>query len=394
MKRFLLLCAASALLIGCKSGHEVTISLENETEFARSGEMVSLPADSVLALLGSRYCYVTDHEGNEIPSQLTHDGQLIFRADVASGATATYTVLASDTLRSYSRLTGGRVYPERADDIAWENELVGFRAYGPATQAKGEKAFGYDIFFKHPTTDQILEALYGPETDPATWQKADSLRRIDPALADEFVNSISYHIDHGLGMDCYAVGPTLGDGVAAIVESDSLCFPWCYEKAEVLDNGPLRFTVKMQFAPVAIGSDSAVVEHRIISLDAGSHLNYCKVWYDGLSEAKRIATGFPRRDDSEAVMDKANGLIAYSDPTQGPDNGKALLGVVLPGGADSVAEASGHILAYTTVSPSDTLGYYWGFAWDKADVENMAEWNNLLSGFAAAIQRPLSVTYH
>ena len=129
-------------------------------------------------------------------------------------------------------------------------------------------------------------------------------------------------------------------------------------------------------------------------MNAGSHLNYCKVWYDGLSEAKRIATGFPRRDDSEAVMDKANGLIAYSDPTQGPDNGKALLGVVLPVGADSVAEASGHILAYTTVSPSDTLGYYWGFAWDKADVENMAEWNDLLSGFAAAIQRPLRVTYH
>ena len=27
---------------------------------------------------------------------------------------------------------------------------------------------------------------------------------------------ISYHVDHGNGMDCYAVGPTLGGGTAAL----------------------------------------------------------------------------------------------------------------------------------------------------------------------------------
>lgn len=272
----------------------------------------------------------------------------------------------------------GRVYPERADDIAWENELVGFRVYGPGTQAKGEKAYGYDIFFKHPTPEPVLGRLYAPETDPATWRKVDSLRNIDPELAEEFIKTFSYHIDHGLGMDCYAVGPTLGAGVAALVDSDTICFPWCYEKAEVLQNGPDRFTVKLDFAPVRIGADSLVTEHRLISLESGSYLNDCKVWYDGLTRPHEIVAGFPRRDGTPAILDREGGIVAYADPTQGPDNGKALLGVIFTEGADSVYEAHGHILASRLHAPADTLRYCWGFAWDRTDIRTLRDWYDYL----------------
>ena len=40
----------------------------------------------------------------------------------------------------------GRQYPERLDDVAWENDRAAYRAYGPALQEKGERAFGYDIW--------------------------------------------------------------------------------------------------------------------------------------------------------------------------------------------------------------------------------------------------------
>ena len=162
---------------------------------------------------------------------------------------------------SYDSKAEGRVYPERADDLAWENDIVGFRAYGPTTQRKGERAYGYDIFFKYPDKGLVLEKLYGPETSPKTWQTVDSLRAISKEQAEEYINSISYHIDHGLGMDCYAVGPTLGDGVAARLLNDSIAFAWCYESAEVLDNGPLRFTARLNFAP-----KDSVSESRIITL--------------------------------------------------------------------------------------------------------------------------------
>jgi len=30
--------------------------------------------------------------------------------------------------------------------VAWENDRIAFRTYGPALQATGEKAVGYDIW--------------------------------------------------------------------------------------------------------------------------------------------------------------------------------------------------------------------------------------------------------
>lgn len=378
-----------ALAFGaCSQPGRVKVNVSNVSDHDCSQATVELSKDSVLNRLGSAYCYVTDAEGNEIPSQITYDGKLIFQTSLPAGGSAEYVVLPSDTVHSYDNLTSGRLYPERADDMAWENEVNGYRVYGPATQAKGERGFGYDIFFKHATPEQILEKLYGPETDPATWQKADSLRQIDPKLADEFINSISYHIDHGLGMDCYAVGPTLGAGVAAIVNNDTIRYPWCYEKAEILDNGPLRFTARLDFAPTVIGNDSAVVEHRLISLDAGSYLNNTEVWYDGLSEPAEVAMGFPLRDNSAAFF-KEN-ILAYSDPTQGPDNGRALLGLVSRKQLGHRSDLDNHVVGVLPIQPSDTVSYSWGFAWDRESIKDMDSWAAYLQNYTTT---PVRVEY-
>lgn len=390
MRVFVTVIAAGMLVAAC-GREEVTVVVANDSDLPRLDEVVELEAGPILSRLESEYCNVLDAEGNVVVSQVTADGCLLFRASADGGSATEYRVIASDTLPVFDRLVSGRVYPERADDIAWENESIGFRIYGPATQRRGEKAFGYDIFFKHPTERQVLEELYAAQTSQANWHKADSLRTIDKTLAEEFVNSFTYHIDHGAGMDCYAVGPTLGAGVAAIEKGDSICFPWCYERAEVTDNGPLRFRVRLDFVPVAIGRDTTMTEHRIITLDAGSHLNECLVWYDGLTDSVTTVAGFPRRDHSEAVTDAERGIIAYADPTQGPDNGKAMLGIVLGREPRETAEAHGHILVRTKIAPTDTLAYDWGFAWDRADIKSMEDWKAYLTRHAAAKSAPLRI---
>lgn len=390
MKNYLIIAALGLALAACQDGG-VKVRVANDSKLDRKAGLVMLDAGQLKERLGSGFLYVTDADGREIPSQLTSDGRLLFTADVAAGDECTFTVAAADSARVYQALTTGRVYPERADDVAWENELGGFRAYGPATQRKGERAYGYDIFFKHPTSDQILEVLYGAECDPATWKRVDSLRAIDPAMAEEYIQSFSYHVDHGLGMDCYAVGPSLGAGVAVPVVNDSLAFAWCYDKAEVTDNGPLRFGLRLDFAPRAVGADTAVTEHRIITLDAGRHLNTARVWYDGLTAPVTVAAGVPLRDDSPVFTDAAKGILAYSDPTQGPDNGRAMLGVVM-NCADSIVEKQGHIVAMTTLAPGDTLRYSWGFAWDRADITTPEAWQQYLLDYAVRQNEPLRVT--
>lgn len=380
------------LMLAACTGKDIEVTITNNNDLTDYNSVVEIQSDSVLNRLGSTFCNVTDAEGNVIPSQITYDGKLLFKATVGAKKSERYHIIPSDTLPTFNKVVSGRVYPERADDIAWENELVGFRLYGPATQAKGEKAFGYDIFFKYPTSRQIIELLYKPETDPVTWQKVDSLRAISSELAAEFINSFSYHIDHGLGMDCYAVGPTLGAGTAAIELNDSICYPWCYETAQILDNGPLRFTVRLDFAPVNIRNGQTVTEHRIVTLDSESHLNKCKVWYDGLNAGTTIVTGFPRRDDSVAVKDSDRYVLAYADPTQGADNGKALLGIVLDNPAYQMTESEGHIISRTNIAPADTFTYSWGFAWDKTDIKTLNDWEEYLLRYASMQNAPLSIS--
>lgn len=271
----------------------------------------------------------------------------------------------------------GQIYPERKDDIAYENELVGFRIYGPATQAAGEKAYGYDIFFKYPTGNIVLPSMYAKETDPKVWAKVDSLRKIDKRLADAYIKTFSYHIDHGHGMDCYAVGPTLGAGTAALADNNKIYYPWCYKEAEILENGPDRFSVHLTFEPRAIGRSKNVIEHRIITLDSNSHLNHTRVRYEGLEEESMIVAGFPIRDNTTPYTDPAQGILCYSDPTQGPENGRALLGIIMPGEVKTM-ELDGHILLARKLGVGETLEYYWGFAWDKTDIKSMEEWEEYL----------------
>lgn len=381
---------AAASICSCQSS-KVKVTVENESAVPRTQATIELSADSVLSRVGSSYCYITDAAGKEIPSQVTHDGKLIFQADIPAGATVEFSVHPSDTLRIYPQLTSGRLYPERADDMAWENEVNGYRLYGPTTQNRGERAYGYDLFFKHKTPDQVLEKLYAPETSAANWQAIDSVRKTDPARANAMRDSISYHIDHGMGMDCYAVGQTLGAGVAAPVIGDSIVFQWCYQTAEVLDNGPLRFSARLDFAPKAVGADSTLTEHRLITLDAGSYLNNAKVWFTGQTAPLEMAMGIPLRDSVPPLAEPV--YVAYSDPTQGADNGRALIGVVKPSGFARNANASGHILGISPLQPSDTLSYYWGFAWNREDIKDLKSWSEYLEAFAEAEKAPLKVKY-
>ena len=371
----------AACLAGCDKSSTMTVKVTNPAAVHRT-ETVEIPVGDITERLGSGY-YAVSCDGVEIPSQTTYDSLLIFRVELAPGQTLEYSIATSDTMPVYAPVATGRIYPERADDLAWENDLIGFRAYGPTTQRKGERAFGYDIFFKHPTPKPILEDLYAPETSPRTWEIVDSLRKISKELSQQYIDSFSYHIDHGLGMDCYAVGPTLGDGVAARLVNDSIAFAWCYETAEVLDKGPVRFSAKMRFAPV-----DSVVETRLITLDAGSHLNLCTVTFDGIRDITDIVAGVPRRDNSEAIL--GTRYIAYADPTQGPDNGKALLGVFIPDREVTTEEREGHIVARTAIAPGENLRYYFGFAWDRADIADMDPWKEYLDNFK---KTPLIISY-
>ena len=391
----------------CNDSRTVTVTVTNPLAMERSNEMVEVSMETVTdrqGLADTAQIVVLNADGQQVPYQITYDGKVIFPAAIAAGGTATYTI-QTGTPEAFDVKACGRCYPERMDDMAWENDLVAFRAYGPALQAKGERGFGYDLFTKYNTTEPMLEAMYAKELDKETLAKIAELKKTDPKAAAELSRERSYHIDHGYGMDCYAVGPTLGAGVAALMVNDTIIYPWCYKNQEILDNGPLRFTVKLEFTPLTVKGDSTVVETRLITLDAGSHLNKTVVSYSNLKETLPIVAGIVLHEpDGAVVADAANGYITYVDPTTGPDNGKIFMGAAVPAvvkDAKTVLfsekekkernNADGHVLAVSDYEPGSEYVYYWGFAWDKADIKTADAWNRYMADFAQKVRNPLTV---
>lgn len=399
---------ALAGLSACTQVKEtLTVTVSNPLPIERQGEMVEIPMDKVVKELGladTAQVVVWDKDGVEVPYQITYDDKLIFPASVAAESSNTYTLQIGDP-ENVSVKACGRVYPERMDDIAWENDLIGCRAYGPTLQKRGERGFGYDLFTKRSTTEPVLEEMYAMQNSSENWTKVNELRKTDPKAANELVQTFTYHVDHGYGMDCYAVGPTLGAGVAALMVDDAIVYPWCYKDYEILDNGPLRFTLKLEFHPLKVKEDTTVVETRIITLDTGSHLNRTVVSYSSLQESLPVVTGIVLHDTIGAVVtDAKNGYMTYVDPTTGPGQGKIFMGAAFP---EDIIDAKvvlfpeeekrsrnnayGHALAVSEYEPNGEYVYYWGFAWDQADIQTPEAWNEYMKDFAQKVRTPLKV---
>ena len=399
---------ALAGLSACTQVKEtLTVTVSNSLPIERQGEMVEIPMDKVVKELGladTAQVVVWDKDGVEVPYQITYDDKLIFPASVAAESSNTYTLQIGNP-ENVSVKACGRVYPERMDDIAWENDLIGCRAYGPTLQKRGERGFGYDLFTKRSTTEPVLEEMYAMQNSPENWAKVNELRKTDPKAANELVQTFTYHVDHGYGMDCYAVGPTLGAGVAALMVDDAIVYPSCYKDYEILDNGPLRFTLKLEFHPLKVKEDTTVVETRIISLDTGSHLNRTAVSYSSLQESLPVVTGIVLHDTIGAVVtDAKNGFMTYVDPTTGPGQGKIFVGAAFP---EDIIDAKivlfpeeekrsrnnayGHVLSVSEYEPNGEYVYYWGFAWDQADIQTPEAWNEYMKDFAQKVRTPLKV---
>lgn len=411
MKKLLFLIAVAFACFSCGESKTVTVTVINPSALERNSEMVEVPMSDVAAklqLADTAQIVVLDADGQQVPYQITYDEKVIFPATVKANATADYTIKAG-TPAAFDTKACGRHYPERVDDVAWENDLVAFRTYGPALQANGERAYGYDVWTKYNTTEPIVEARYASELNPETKAKIAELKATDPEAAKQLYQSVSYHVDHGTGLDCYKVGPTLGGGAAALMVGDTIIYPYCYKTQEILDNGPLRFTVKLEYNPLTVKGDSNVIETRLISLDAGSHMNKTIVSYSNLKEAISVATGIVLHEPNGAVVaDATNGYITYVDPTDNVDNGngKIFIGAAFPASVKEAKSvlfpekeknelrggADGHVLAISDYEPGSEYTYYWGSAWDKADIKDVTAWNAYVAAFTQALRAPLTVT--
>lgn len=373
---------------------QATIVVSNPTSTPRT-ELISHNMSEVKAKLGNatpkkgEAYIVKNKRGQQIGSQITHDGLLLIDASVRPHGSATYYVSIGKPYQQKVYATGA-LYKIRKDDIAWENDRCAYRVYGPALQKTGERSFGTDIWVKN-TPDTVVYERY--IKDMIGNRKND----------DETEILTSFHLDHGNGLDPYRVGATLGLGAPSLMVGKNQVLPYCYKDYRILDNGPLRFTVELTYNPSTVGDMKNVVEHRIISLDKGSNFNKMTVWYDGLTTPTDFATGFPIHEEDTETKTFAKDYVSYADPTDNVEvnNSQVFVGVLFPEGIDHTYYqlfdkkhdgATGHALGLKRgLKNQEKYSYYFGAAWSKYDVRSYAEWQIRIKDYLDALKNPLQV---
>lgn len=378
-----------------------TVTVTN-TEKVQRQEVVEVDLQQICKALNCKSdarFVVKNALNQEVSYQISYDGKMLIDASVRPCGEAVFTVTLGNPARMKTFVHGAH-HPERVDDIAWENDRTAYRLYGPALQASGERAFGNDVWTKN-TPDLEVDKRY--KVEHAAAGKIKELKAQGKEKeAFELEVATTYHFDHGYGLDCYKVGPSLGCGTPAILLDGEIVFPYCYKEYKILDNGPLRFTVDLTYNPTTIGKTKDVVEHRILSLDKGSNFNKMIVWYEGMKKPFEVCAGIVIHAEDVGSAVAGNGFVQYADPTDNPtkQNFQIYTAAVFPDNAvkTKVLKAAkvengiaGHVIGYKTMQPKERFTYYFGSAWSKFDVRNQNEWQCRINTFMDEINMPLQV---
>ena len=215
--KWILAIGLAAMMSTVAEAKDITIVVNNNERVQRQ-ELVEVNAADVYKSMGIKngsQLIVKNSLGQPVNYQLTYDGKLLIDAAVRPCGSAVFTVSQGEPQKMKSFVTG-RQYPERVDDIAWENDRTAYRLYGPALQRSGEKAYGIDVWLKN-TPDLEVEKRY--EVELANHHKIQELRKAGKDKEARQVEiETTYHFDHGYGLDCYKVGPSLGCGAPALMD--------------------------------------------------------------------------------------------------------------------------------------------------------------------------------
>ena len=362
-----------AALLTASCAPALKVEVANTTPTERDDETVEIAWSEVAALKGVTpdNIVVLNDDNEQIPSQVLFRGgtepqALIFQTDADPMESKRFKLVTGQRENSPAEAFG-RTVPERYDDYAWENNKVAYRLYGPALETSPEK-------------------LVTPGID--VWVKCT-----DKLVIDEWYARGNYHHNYGDGMDCYKVGVTLGSGASLPFAGGKF---WMmghnYATARTLDNGPIRTSVELTYAPFDVDG-TPVTLTKIISLDANQRFNRMDNIYEGAFAEMPIAAGFVRHDVKQ--MQRGEGWMALceavSDSKDPARDGDIYLGVILPG-AEMLTDTLGHAVAVKAVKPGRTLTYYAGSGWSQGGVEDMKEWIEEIGQAQAAAVTPLKVT--
>jgi hypothetical protein len=393
-----LLCIAGALLCARAGAAErLTVTVRHDLDAARPSETIAVPWKDVNAALPGaliQHLVVKDAAGHVLPYQVTNVapqakdpkgigaayGELLFQHDFAPGEkTATFIVEKNDALTPpFPDKAFARYVPERLDDFAWENDVIGHRTYGPALAAPAPPGSG----------KEVLES-----SGLDIWFK-----RVNYPIVDRWYNKghDHYHKDEGEGMDMYNVGRSRGAGGTGVWDGTKLYTSANYASWKVLANGPIRAVFELTYDAWDVAG-TKVTETKRFTVDAGHQLDRIDstFTFSGPS-ALTVAVGLnktPADKKQEARIalvrdDLEHALLQWVEQAA---NGAFGTAIIVPS-STGYAEDALNDLVLARVESGKPLRYWVGAAWDRAGrITSKPAWQAYVAAEANRIAHPVQI---
>jgi hypothetical protein len=379
-RQYLLLLLAIAASTGRLTAQRLIVSAPDHR--ARLPEVIEIPLKQVREQthLQGHFKAVNAATHEELATQIdSHPSGSVLLIAVqipAQGFIAIDFLPADEQYTSVPQVFG-REAPERKDDFAWENKFVAYRVYGPALEATGEITSGIDVWSKR-VPNFVIDSFYKHD--------AEGTRTHNPAL--------SYHKDDGVGLDSYLVGPTRGCGGTAILRDNKLWVSKNYTHLKQVSSGPVRFDFELTYAPWNAGGIE-VTETKRITLDAGSHLNKIESTFTfaGTSTID-AAAGLAIHPGADFAALNAGRFLSVWDTPQDPSAGRIATGLLSDSNQkSSVVQIDNQALLVTPIHSGESISYYAGSGWSKADMPTQQAWNAYLEEKLTELQHPLQTQW-
>lgn len=298
---------------------------------------------------------------------------VMFQADFAPRQTRTFIIKGSPSTKEATPYRVDARFMKPREDMAWENDRIAFRIYGPALAKESNN--GIDVWTKRVRSLIIRKWYAGDETKGA--------------------GHISYHEDHGEGADLFSVGKSLGCGASGVWYKDQVYQPGVFTSQRILFTGPIRTAFEIEYKNWTV-EGIAITQVKTITIDAGQNLFRVDDVYrtKNPDEPITVACGLVKRAGVQLAKDDTLQWMSLWGPTNDKsENGELGLGLVM-NKVDFVksTEDKDHHLMVVRTRSGWAMSYYAGAGWTRSgDFKSREDWDKYLSDWALGIRWPLRI---
>jgi len=245
--------------------------------------------------------------------------------------------------------------PERANDFFWENDLVGFRAYGPGDPHKWS---GFDVFNKMPDAEATCGEVLRSSGKCGNW-----------------------HVTPYKGiLDNYTMGASRGcGGIAMFADGEWKTFP-DWESCRVITNCDARCEFELVYP--AFSAAGRMTCH--ITLEKGSRFFRNDVSFEKSVEDFWVGPGIdlePKRGHHGRVDESCLGHYTYVslfEDGRGEVEGSTATAIMLPF-EDSARLMTDNQNCRVIAVNKRKFTYYAGAAWSKGgEIKSHLDWREEL----------------